>query len=429
MVRPSCSCSILLVVLSACSVDSGAILPSGSTDSSPPTDSHVGTDTTPARCAGGRTDCAGVCVDLSSNSANCGRCGSPCTGDEVCSGGTCVVPGAPCEWTLQRTLSFDNASRAENLDDFTVLVVLDSSRIDYAMVEDQGHDLRFTEPDGTTTLPYEVERWSTGGRSYVWVRVPRIDASSSTDHIIMYYGNSSASPGEDPAATWGAAYEAVWHLGGVSDSTGNAHDLTDMGTEGASGRIGRARRFDGASDRLVADTVVGSAADLTFELWMRSDVSTGFHRPIEKMGPSGTQGWSVLQRPDADLFPRGLVFRVGSEGFYGGWGNEVSASNVYSPDTWEHVVGTFDSTTHTGRLYVGGVEVDSVVNTDGRGVADTGDPLLIGGGGEHFDGDIDEVRISTVARSAAYVSAQHASQTDTFIVYGDETSVGIACPE
>ncbi|NIU70707.1 MAG: LamG domain-containing protein [Actinobacteria bacterium] len=204
-----------------------------------------------------------------------------------------------------------------------------------------------------------------------------------------------------------------------------------MGTEGTRGRVGRAREFDGAADRMVADTVVGSAADLTFELWMRSDVEIGYHRPIEKIASTGTQGWSVLQRPGTDTFPHGLIFRIGAESSYGGWGNEVSASDVYSVDTWEHVVGTYDSATNTGRLYVNGVEVDSVVNSDGRGVANTTEPLLIGSadGPEPFDGRIDEVRISTVARSATYVSAQYESQNDDFIQYGSEMPVGLACPE
>jgi hypothetical protein len=335
-----------------------------------------------------------------------------------------------CDWTHQRTLTFDNASRGENLDDFTVLVSLDASRIDYGSVEDQGRDLRFTEPDGTTALAYEVERWNDGGTSVLWVQVPRIDASSTTDHIIMYYGNSAAGIGARPDATWDSDYDAVWHLGGLVDSTGNGHDAMDMGSEGAGGQIGRGRRFDGMGDHLVVDDVVGSAPDLTFEFWMRPRVDSGFRRPIQKISGMGTQGWSVLQRPSADTFPHGLVFRVGNEGDYGGWGNEVSASDVYAVDTWVFVVGTYDAATATGRLYADGVEMDSVTNTDGRGVANTDSTLEIGRGyGEYFDGILDEVRVSATARSAAYVSAQYDSQRDAFITYGDEMPVGLVCPE
>jgi hypothetical protein len=38
-----------------------------------------------------------VCVDLSSDDANCGACGSACSAPEFCSGGQCEAPGLdPC---------------------------------------------------------------------------------------------------------------------------------------------------------------------------------------------------------------------------------------------------------------------------------------------------------------------------------------------
>jgi hypothetical protein len=42
-------------------------------------------------CGGGLTDCAGVCVDLNTNTNNCGGCGLTCIGG-TCSDGTCACP-------------------------------------------------------------------------------------------------------------------------------------------------------------------------------------------------------------------------------------------------------------------------------------------------------------------------------------------------
>ena len=84
-----------------------------------------------------------------------------------------------CTWTNRRQLTFDNTFVPnDTLVDFPVLVVLNSSRIDYSKTQDAGQDLRFYDADGTTKLAHEIEQWNELGNSYVWVKVPQIDASS-----------------------------------------------------------------------------------------------------------------------------------------------------------------------------------------------------------------------------------------------------------
>ncbi|MDZ4340169.1 MAG: hypothetical protein U1B94_08145, partial [candidate division NC10 bacterium] len=43
----------------------------------------------------------------------------------------CSGQSFPCDWQFKRKLTFNNATVAENLVDFPVLVVLNSTRIDY----------------------------------------------------------------------------------------------------------------------------------------------------------------------------------------------------------------------------------------------------------------------------------------------------------
>ncbi len=104
-------------------------------------------------------------------------------------------------WAERKKLIFNNADQLD-LDDFPVLVVLDSSRIDYSKVEDAGEDLRFIDDDDLTVLAHEIEEWNESGTSYVWVKVPRIDGLSSTDFIYMYYDNFTASDVQDIAGVW-----------------------------------------------------------------------------------------------------------------------------------------------------------------------------------------------------------------------------------
>ena len=53
-------------------------------------------------------------------------------------------------------------------------------------------------------------------------------------------------------------------------------------------------------------------------------------------------------------------------------------------------------------------------------------PFTIGkaswGGSSHFDGKLDEIRLSSVARSEDWVAAQYASMTDSYVSFGSETA-------
>ncbi len=113
-------------------------------------------------------------------------------------------------WSSRRKITFDNSSQAENLTNFVVMVKLDSTRVDYAKTQGSGQDIRFTDSDGTTLLSYEIEKWDESGTSTVWVEVPQIDASSATDYIYMYYGNTGATDAQDATNTWGS--QIRYHL-------------------------------------------------------------------------------------------------------------------------------------------------------------------------------------------------------------------------
>ncbi len=122
-------------------------------------------------------------------------------------------------WTARRKLTFNNAAQATNLVGFPVMVRLDSGRIDYAKVQDSGQDLRFVDADNLTVLPHEIETWNEAGSSYVWVRVPQVNAASTTDFIYVYYGNPAAADGQNAAGAWDADFKMVHHLRETGDST------------------------------------------------------------------------------------------------------------------------------------------------------------------------------------------------------------------
>ena len=82
-------------------------------------------------------------------------------------------------WHYRRKLTFTGMNTiTETLNDFPVLVTLNSSRINYNQTQDAGQDLRFTDANGNI-LDHEIEKWDEAATSYIWVRVPTITSTAS----------------------------------------------------------------------------------------------------------------------------------------------------------------------------------------------------------------------------------------------------------
>lgn len=321
-------------------------------------------------------------------------------------------------WTYRRRLSFDNAASATSLDDFVVLVVLDSARIDYAELRPNGQDLRFFDAGGAP-LAHQIARWDPAGESYIWLRVPRIDAASSTDHVWMHYGNSAAADGQSAEDVWDVGYEAVWHLDGadLTDSTRNDYDAVRVGATDDDGVIAGGKAFDAASMQYLDTSFDASLGTYTVEAWVRGeavpveDLSVG----VVHRGPSFQLNWNHLE---AD-FRGGAGVRTNGDWFGASFG-------PLSGLTWYWLTATYDG--DVLRTYRDGVLVTEnagpMGDPDAPNPANT--PATIG---KHatldlfFDGSVDEVRLSGVARSADWVAAQHASMTDRFVTVGPQVCI------
>lgn len=182
-------------------------------------------------------------------------------------------------WTQRQKLTFNNGGQAENLINFQVLVHLTSSNFNFAAVQPDGDDLRFidADEDGGAELDYQIEKWTVGD-ALIWVKVPQINASSSTDYIWLYYSYPSALSGESPGnEVWGGNYRGVWHLDEgsgdiVYDASSNGNNGRLKLTSGwtSSGWIDGAYNFSNLSDYAsVTDSLSLDLTDaVTIEAWM-----------------------------------------------------------------------------------------------------------------------------------------------------------------
>ncbi|MES3030876.1 MAG: DUF2341 domain-containing protein [Patescibacteria group bacterium] len=115
-------------------------------------------------------------------------------------------------WEYRIKITLNNSAGGENLTNAPFMVALDGTRVNYGNMLSTGADMRFVDADNVTLLDHEVEYWNTSGTSTIWVKVPQIDAASSTDYIYLYYGNDSAISIEDAAGVWSNGYVLVYHF-------------------------------------------------------------------------------------------------------------------------------------------------------------------------------------------------------------------------
>ncbi|MCB0996361.1 MAG: DUF2341 domain-containing protein [Acidimicrobiales bacterium] len=327
-------------------------------------------------------------------------------------------------WTRRILVTVDAAEVSADLTDFPLLVELTDADL-AANAQADGSDIRFTAADGTTQLDHEIERYdSATGTLTAWVRVPTVSATVDTT-IHLYYGASDAPDQQDVRSVWSASSQGVWHAARdpegdaplADDSSATNHDGTVAGAmttaDLVTGAAGQGLDLDGVDDRLEVGSFDVVANALTLSGWVRPD-STAVDGHLVAKAKDATTGIFELT-----VTPAGAA-RVRVR--LGGVTYEATGGTV-SVGSWHHLAATWDGATL--RLYVDGAQVDT---SAAAGVLDADDsmPVTIGNttaadGG--VDGRIDEVRVESTARSAAWVAASHAQVTSpTFTSYGAPTS-------
>ena len=334
------------------------------------------------------------------------------------SGVTCTT-----SWGARRKVTMDNLASSENLANFPLLIKLNSGRIDYGKTQISGQDIRFVDPSNpSVVLSHQIELWNEGGDSYVWVKVPQLDAGSSTDYLWMYYDNASIGDGQDAANVWDSNYRAVWHsqetgTTTLADSTSNANTLTKVNSTNPNpntGKIDGAQAYDGSTSH--ADAVDSNPLDITGTItasaWINATALGGggaYNTILVKETTINTANYSL------QTVNNKLVF-----GWYSGAYRESFSNTTLATGTWYYVTATFDDATDQVKIYINGV-LDSVT-TQTTSMAANAQSLTLGKSlaGEWWNGTLDELRLSGNVRSADWIKAEYANQNDSMNSYGSE---------
>jgi len=184
------------------------------------------------------------------------------------------------------------------------------------------------------------------------------------------------------------------------DSSGNANNGTVTGATIVDGKFGKARSFSSGSLTYVElnnlDTNNNNVAtvllnNFTVEAWINVGTPTGNEASIVDFGVTQDQTRLKL---NASMNP---VFKFGL-------GITYTSSKVLSAGQWYHLAASVDRNLNTGKFYINGI-------LDGTFTPSTGYRYqnvrvgILDNGNSKFDGIIDEVRISKIARSRSALNS------------------------
>ncbi|MBU0496615.1 MAG: DUF2341 domain-containing protein [Candidatus Thermoplasmatota archaeon] len=332
-------------------------------------------------------------------------------------------------WLYRKNITIDHTKVAGNLEEFPVLISLtDVDLRDKGQAD--GDDILFMDGAGIATRVFhEIEYYDGGsGELVAWVNISSLSSVTDTS-IMIYYGNQGASNQETTEKTWDSGYHLVQHL---HETTGIHYDSSRYMNNGvpngnldqnALGRVDGADAFDGNDDYVN----MGDASSL--KMFDRFSTSAW----IYPTGPGScpVTGGAIVMKEGGYLLARntdGLIaFALTNDD--PGW--QYVVTPYFAPlNEWTHVVWSYSAADEELKVVINGGE--HIYTLYGAGVIQDVHPSLnefrIAGrqaeasGNQYFDGKVDEVRLSNIARSDAWVITEYHNQDDpnSFYIIGPE---------
>ncbi|MGL1888592.1 MAG: DUF2341 domain-containing protein, partial [Reichenbachiella sp.] len=318
--------------------------------------------------------------------------------------------GRDTTFTLNTTAQYANVTSTKT--DFPILIRLTSSNFEFANAMGNGEDVRFAASD-EKPIAYEIERWdSTNALAELWVNVPSI-AASSTTNIKMYWNKSGSADSSNSEAVFltASSYQGVWHLAeegdagaaGFLDATSNNHHLTGYNlesTDDVTGVIGKGITFDGTDEYIEKDVAVVSAYPFTFSGWVQT--STG--------------GTGLVYVGDKDVSNQYTQLLIGATGIADARSRNTTAYNASSTQlvndgSWHHLTAVFLNAT-SRKIYVDGILADTETTSV---TLPTNDRVSLGRRGasspmNYMNGILDELWVMSASRGAEYVKLAYENQ-------------------
>src|SRR5262245_36772656 len=324
-------------------------------------------------------------------------------------------------WSFRKKITIDASPMAGALSQepgrSPVLIRLHDGNFRFADAKEDGTDLRLVDSDDKTPLKFHIDMFdSLLGIGLIWVDVPAIRAGTTTD-IYLYFGNTKAPNGSDPRGTYDTDTTLVYHFG---DAAAPPRDETAYNNAGQPAVhsvddpiIARGAHFAGPHVITLPPSpslAIAPNVPFTWSAWIKTDAAQN-------------SGVVFAKRDGANAFTIGLDQGVPFVNVVNGAANARSAAvPALQPATWHHIavtVGTQVTLYVDGRVAANFAATLPALSGSATlgGETRPGQPPAMG-----FVGDLDEIEIAKVERSAAFIGAAVAAQgmDAKLVVYGED---------
>lgn len=294
-----------------------------------------------------------------------------------------------------------------------------------------GYDMAFTLNGSTTELFYQVESFdSATGTLLAWVQIPSLTATNVA--LNFYFGSlTPVHTASFTNATWAGDYKAVYHFMETPAASSTTADATANGRTGTTnnmvaanlvtGQVGNAYSFNGTNQRVVSGAVTLTSS-FTLSAWIKLSAINVDQKILTNQATAGssTGGYKMGVYSDNTIeveAPQGNR-------------SATPTAPAFNTTTWRYVQGVFNTADNTLRSYVDGTAYK--ILTGATTLPSSTNPLYIGvgeGGGTYwFNGVIDELRISNIAKSADWIRAEYYNQTNVTTFTNSATLIAATSP-
>ncbi|HWU54011.1 MAG TPA: DUF2341 domain-containing protein [Rhizomicrobium sp.] len=299
------------------------------------------------------------------------------------------------DWSYRTKISI--AAGKTGSDRMPVLVRLHDGNFKFTDAKEDGSDLRFIAADDKTPLKFHIEAYDNLlGVGFIWVDVTPAAGGGPTE-FWLYYNNKNATVGADPAGTYDSGMAAVYHFAvrdvPAHDETANNNTATSPTKSLDAALIGRGAHFENGNVITLPASpslAVQPGGAMTWSAWART-TSTSGALYARRDGTNALVVGLDQGKPYVSVTVNGVETRG-------------VAPEVMTP-SWHHIAVSAAAQT---ILYVDG----KAAATLATGLPALNSPAALGGDATagNLSGDMDEVQISRVARSPAFIAAAFANQ-------------------
>lgn len=300
-----------------------------------------------------------------------------------------------------RTITIDSSKIDSDLTDYPVMVKLTPENFDFSKVRTDGMDIAFYDTSNNL-LDFEMEYFLTNSQGVFHVRIPSVSSGSDTT-FKMVYGSGLATDLSNKTAVWDNNFVMIQHMGSsLVDSTGNGNNGTNYGTTVVDGLNGKARSFDGTSNYITIPNNIVNDKNHTLTV----SVKVTSLSPCAFLATDKEIGAGLYQ--DAIMLSAGSVTK------------RRALPTNFSLSDWNALTIRYDNN-GLPQAFINGVEPSY---TDSNYWIHNSPLIYIGARNSgnvnmFLNGTIEEVRISNIIRSDAWIKAdEHNLRLNDLVVIG-----------